>query len=370
MSNKGGTSVADQERNEKPTAKRRRDARKKGDVLSSKDVTTVASIITVFSTLWFHGPKMAEDLYTFFVFSIHMMQYDGVNILRDNGEMIATVMISTLIEIIALPFAINILTAVLVTMYQTKGLVTTEPLKPNFKKLNPLEGIKKLFSLKSLVDAVKNILKISVLLYIIYDFFINTVLTFTQYYYVEPFIAGADLMGHIFGLVMKIGIAFIAIAAFDYGFAWYEYEKKLKMSKQEVKDEYKQSEGDPKIKAKIKQKQFQMAQNRMMQGVPSADVIVRNPTHFAVAIRYKIGDATPVIIAMGKDHLAMRIIKVGEDNQVPIVENVPVARALYAQGEVGQPIPEEMYTAVANIILFVLKLNKQSLEDYIKPHDS
>lgn len=357
--------MAEGEKNEKPTAKKRRDARKKGDVLTSKDVTTVVSIVATFSALWFHGPSMAKNMQEFFQYILTVMVSGTLDVIKSNGELIAMSFIRTFIGVAAIPLGVSILSAVLATMYQTKGLVTREPLKPDFGKLSPLKGIKKMFALKNLVDALKNLIKITVLLYIIYLYFMDTVLTFSRYFSLHPAIAATELMGHIFTLVMRIVIAFIAIAVFDYGYAWYEYEKKLKMTKQEVKDEYKMTEGDPKIKAKIKQKQFQMAQNRMMSSVPEADVIIRNPTHYAVALRYNKEVETPIILAMGADHLAFKIISVGEEHQVPIVENVQVARALYATGEVGKPIPHEMYTAVANIILYVMSMNNKKLEDYI-----
>ena len=156
-------------------------------------------------------------------------------------------------------------------------------------------------------------------------------------------------------------IAFIALAAADYFYQWWEYERKLKMSKQEVKEEYKQTEGDPQIKGKIRQIQRQRAQQRMMQQVPSADVVIRNPTHVAVALRYKPDeDEAPVVVAMGLDELALRIVKVAEENEVAVVENVQLARSLYAAVELGYQIPPEFYGPVAEILVYVLKLDQKS----------
>lgn len=163
-------------------------------------------------------------------------------------------------------------------------------------------------------------------------------------------------------LVLRIGIAFIAISVLDYFYQWWEYERQLKMSKQEVKEEYKQMEGDPQIKGKIKENQRRMAMSRMMQAVPSADVIIKNPTHFAVALRYDTEkDAAPVVVAKGQDELALRIIKTAEDNHVHVIENKPLARALYATTELNREIPAEFYGTIAEILVYVYKLNNKKI---------
>lgn len=362
--------MAAEDKTEKPTAKKRRDARKQGDVLQSKDVVTVASIVITFTVLKMHGPNIVLRLEEFFTYCIGLISNLQGNVIVEDAETLAATYILTLFQIIALPLTVTMLTGIIATGVQTDWLVNKKAIKPSLGKLNPIKGIKNLFSLKSLVTAFKNIVKITILLSLVYLFYMERVLTFRRFYDMHPATAGAEVIGYMFTLVMQIVMAFICIAGLDYGYEWYSYEKKLKMSKQDIKDEYKQSEGDPKVKAKIKQKQFQMAQTRMMQDVKSADVIVRNPTHYAVALRYKPGlDPTPIILAMGEDNLALRIIQIGEHNQVPIIENVQVARALYAQGEVGHPIPEELYTAVANIILVLMKINKQNIQQLLKPPD-
>lgn len=356
------------DKTEKASPKKRRDARKKGDVLMSKDVVTVSTLVATFSVLWFTGGAIVGHMEEFFFFCLTLMTQGGSNLVESSGTVIGTTLIKSYISVIMWPVLTTILVACIVTGYQTKLLFSLEALKPSFSKMNPLEGIKKMFSLKSIVDTIKNIFKISILFYIVYDFYIDTVLTFSRYFYMHPALAGGEIMSHVITVVFRIALAFAAIACFDYGFQWYEYEKKLKMSKQDQKDEYKQTEGDPQVKGKIKQKQFQMAQARMMQDVQAADVVVRNPTHYAVALRYRPGvDATPIILAMGEDNLAFRIITIAERFEVPVIENVKVARALYATGEVGHPIPEDLYTAVANIILVVMKINKQNINQFITP---
>ncbi|MFI3253261.1 MAG: flagellar biosynthesis protein FlhB [Eubacteriales bacterium] len=358
--------MADDDKTEKATPKKRRDARKKGDVLLSKDVVTVASLIAVFGTLWLVAEGMINKVGDFVIFCFGLMSSSVGDVIVEEGITIRNEVIRTYIQVVSAPMLVAVLSAFIATGCQTGWLVAKEKLKPSLNKLNPISGFKNLFSFKSVLDALKNLLKISVLLYIIYRFYVKTIFTFGNYFYMHPIVAGADILNHIIVLVMQIAMAFIVIAVIDFGLEWYQYEKKMKMSKQDIKDEYKQTEGDPKIKGKIRQKQMQMAQQRMMNSVQDSDVIVRNPTHYAVALRYKKGmDVVPVILAMGEDELAFRIITVGERFDIPVVENVQVARALYAQGQVGKQIPPDLYNAVAKIITVVMKINKDNLEQYV-----
>ena len=166
-------------------------------------------------------------------------------------------------------------------------------------------------------------------------------------------------------LVNTVGIIFLVVGVFDYLYQWWDYEKNLRMSKQEIKEEYKQSEGDPQVKGKIKEKQRQMASMRMMQKVPEADVIIRNPTHYAVAIKYDPEkDRAPVVVAKGADHVAFRIIEIGEKNGVHITENRPLARGLYEAVEIDMEIPAKFYQAVASILAVVYKMNKKKMGNY------
>ncbi|MDE6280571.1 MAG: EscU/YscU/HrcU family type III secretion system export apparatus switch protein [Oscillospiraceae bacterium] len=162
------------------------------------------------------------------------------------------------------------------------------------------------------------------------------------------------------GMVMRICIAFVAVAALDFFYQWWDYERQMKMTKQEVKEEYKQMEGDPQVKGKIKEIQRRRAQQRMMQQVPGSDVVIRNPTHFAVALRYKPDeDDAPIVLAKGQDNIAMRIVEIAEENKIAVVENVPLARALYAQTELNQMIPPDLYGPVAEVLVYIFKLNEK-----------
>ena len=242
-------------------------------------------------------------------------------------------------------------------MFQTRMLVSGQALQPKFSRINPLQGITRLFSLRSLVEALKGILKISVLLYIIYNFLVGVVDLFTKYLFTDLEQVCAHLMDMAFQMSMQIAVAYVVLAAADVFYQWWDYERQIRMSKEEIKEEYKQMEGDPKVKGKIKEIQRKMAQSRMMQKVPQADIVVRNPTHFAVALRYKPDqDRAPVVLAKGQDHLALRIVRCAEENGVAVVENVPLARALYATTELEQEIPPELYGAVAEVLVYIYRL--------------
>ena len=195
-----------------------------------------------------------------------------------------------------------------------------------------------------------------------YDFFIGQLINFERTLKLDLISSTAFVLDCVMKLVMKVSIAFVAISAFDYFYQWWDYEKQLKMSKQEVKEEYKQTEGNPQIKGKIKELQRRMAMSRMMQSVPTADVVLRNPSHFAVALKYDgEKDAAPIVVAKGQDEIAFKIIQIAEENGVQVVENKPVARALYAMTKVSGMIPEEFYGTVAEILVYVYKLEGKDL---------
>lgn len=256
-------------------------------------------------------------------------------------------------------FALSIIvTSVAATFFQTGMLVSAETLKPKFSKINPIEGFKRLFSLRSVIETLKGILKIVLLLWLVYSNLADMISENHKYLYTDLAQGIEHMYDSILTMIFQIIIAFAVIAAADYLYQWWDYEQQLRMSKQEIKEEYKQTEGDPQIKGKIKERQQQMARSRMMQQVPQADVVIKNPTHYAVALRYRPEmDNAPVVLAMGQDELALRIIKVAEENKVAVVENIPLARALYAGAELGREIPPEFYGAVAEILVYIFRLN-------------
>ncbi len=243
---------------------------------------------------------------------------------------------------------------------QTKFLWVSKNLGFHFGKLNPLKGIKKIFSIKNLLELLKNSVKVIILGYILYTILRADFIQIRRTMDMDIASACAYLLNLIYNMIIKVVMVFVVIAAFDFAYQWWDHERKLKMSKQEIKEEFKQTEGDPQIKGKIRSLQRQRAMSRMMQAVPKADVVIKNPTHFAVALKYDIDtDAAPTVVAKGQDELAKRIIAIAEQNGVYVIENRPLARALYAACALNSQIPEEYYGAVAEILVYVFRMNNK-----------
>lgn len=353
--------MADSSKTEQPTPKRRADERKKGNVLMSRDAVAVATLLGSL----FMVRVMSDTFLGRMREAIHLcFSYMRAGTLELVPGLLQELFVNVAVIFVAVcgPFlAVTALIAIAVTFYQTKLLVTTEPLKPKFSRLNPLQGIKRLFSLRSLVEVIKNLLKIIILLVLIVNYFRKVALSFGRFLDMSLAQSCSVLFQDIFTLVTQIAVAFIVLAFFDYLYQWWDYERNLKMSKEEVKEEYKQMEGDPKVKSKIKQIQRERAMQRMMQQVPKSDVVIRNPTHFAVALRYhEQEDNAPRVLAKGMDELALRIVKAAEENGVSVVENVPLARALYASVDIDREIPPELYGPVAEVLVYVLKLDREA----------
>ena len=350
--------MADSSKTEKATPKKRRDERKKGNVFLSRDAVAVATLVGACAVFFLMGGMIAEELGGFIQLCFQTCAAGGNT--QESWKQLMNQGIRVLL-ITAFPGLLaTALCAVAATFAQTRMLVSGELIKPKFSKLNPIEGFKRLFSLKSIVEALKGIFKITVLMIIIYLSLKDSFLESSKYLYTDISTACAHLFNNGRSMVIRIVIAFLALAAADFFYQWWNYEREMRMSKQEIKEEYKQTEGDPQIKGKIKEMQRSRARSRMIQQVPQADVVIRNPTHFAVALRYKPDtDNAPIVLAKGQDDLALRIIQVAENAGVAVMENVPLARALYAQTELNQEIPQELYGAVAEVLVYIFKLNEK-----------
>ena len=352
--------MADSSKTEKATPKKRRDERKKGNVFLSQDAVAVVTLLGSFFTFWLMAGEIGEQLAGFMGFCFSKVDLAGGLSL---GDMIHELVMQSLGLLTRSVLPITLVTAccaVVATFAQTRLLVSSELMKPKFSRINPLEGFKRLFSLKSVINALKGLLKISILMVIVYMSIEGMFHESAKYLYVELLASAQHLFSEGMSMIVKIGIAFIALAAVDFFYQRWDYERNLRMSKQEIKEEYKQTEGDPQIKGKIKEMQRKRAMSRMMQQVPKADVVIRNPTHFAVALRYKPDqDAAPIVLAKGQDSLALRIVKIAEENKVAVVENVPLARALYADTELDQEIPPELYNPVAEVLVYIFRLNEK-----------
>ncbi len=344
--------MAGEEKTEKATPKKRKDAREKdGNVLQSKEVTTMVSVLGMFIIL---------SLLAKFIFQILLnCVTDWVSALGDNvtiNEEFITKNAINMLVVCVLTLGPMLVAAMflgsLPVTIQTKGLFSMKSLKPKFSKLNPFSGIKRLFSLQSLIGILKGIIEIIAVVAIVYNQImglLDKIKLLPDMEVIQGVVFTAD---SIFNIVILISVVFAFVAAGDFIFQWWNYEKKLKMSKQEVKDEYKQIDGDPQIKAKIKQKQREIAQNRMMQDVPTSDVVVRNPTHYAVALKYSTDNirSAPIVVAKGKDNLALKIIDIASENDIFIKEDRPLARTLYETVEVGKEIPFGLYNAIATVL--------------------
>ena len=345
------------EKTEKATPKRRRDERRKGNVFVSKDVVTVVTLIgglcMLKITLLSSYMTLKQFLLKYFGYMETMADLQAERVI----EMVLDA-VQVAIDIVLPLMAFVMLLSIAATVYQTKPLFVTEPLKPKFSKLNPIKGLKNLFSLKKVFDVIKGIIKILILLYILFDFIRDEFMQLPRLLSMNLLAAGSYMFQSAFIMAMKICAAFVAVSVLDYYYQRWDHERQMKMSKQEIKEEYKQMEGDPKIKGKIKQMQRQRAMARMMQQVPDADVVIKNPTHFAVALRYDPEkDEAPVLLAKGQDYVALRIIKVAEENNVTVIENRPLARGIFAATELNQQLPPEFYGAVAEILVHIYKLN-------------
>lgn len=234
---------------------------------------------------------------------------------------------------------------------------------PKFSRLNPIEGFKKMFSLRGIIELLKSLAKIIVLGYIIWLQFRDEFWSFPRLIDMEPLQAMAFTGNMVLEIAKSAALVMVFVAAADYFYQWWDYEKNLRMSKQELKEEYKQTEGDPQVKGKIRERQQAQARQRMMQKVPGADLVIRNPTHYAVAIQYDPErNNAPVVVAKGADSLALRIVAVAEENGVFVTENKPLARGLYEAVDLDREIPDRFYQPVAELLAFVYSLKKKELK--------
>jgi flagellar biosynthetic protein FlhB len=354
--------VAD-DKTEKATPKRKEDARKKGQIFLSQEVVTVATLLAAFYGVKAYMPSIVNQTEQILRSSIEAgattdsLTISGVlNLLTAGFLVIAK---TTLI-----PLLLVCLAAIVATMGQTKLYFSSQGFAFKADRLNPLSGLKRLFSMRGLVELLKSLLKIIVLGWMIYSV-LETAIPQMARLFSLPILQAAQQTGNlIMTIVEKAVIAFAFLSAADYFYQWWDYEKNLRMSKQEIKDEYKQMEGDPQVKSRQRNIAQQRARRRMMQKVPQADVVIRNPTHLAIAIQYdRDKDHAPRVIAKGADDLALRIVKVAEEHHVYTLEDKPLAHALYDAVDIDQEIPEKFYQPVAKILAFVYSLKKKESKE-------
>lgn len=347
------------EKTEKATPKKRREQRREGNVPTSQDVIVVVSLFGCFYFLQMYFPviyKSMRNMMIYLISSISTVDSLSLGILQEIGMASVAELSKCIFPIGVISMAIGIL----VTGIQTRFLFTMKPVGFKLKNLNPLNGIRKLFSVKNIVELLKAALKISILSIVLYRILKNEIIVIARMMDMTAISSFSYVLKEILGMVLQIGLIFAAIAGFDFFYQRWSYEKGIKMSKEEVKEEYKQTEGNPQIKSRIRSLQQSMARNRMMQAVPDADVIIRNPTHFAVALKYDIDhDNAPVLIAKGQDYIALKIVEIAEQSNVTVIENKPLARGIYASTPLNSEIPAEYYGVVAEILVKVFRMNKK-----------
>ncbi len=349
------------EKTEKPTSKKRQDARKDGNVVISKDLTGAIQLLAVLVGINMLKYGLSQDVvkYTRTIFQL-IAEPDRLSEIQYLMKIMQETIFALLMVILPI-LGISMVTAVVVLYSQVGVLFTTKPLVPKLSKINPISGFKKMFSLNALMELAKSILKAALLLIIAGTYLLSRKSELFTLLHLNIGQITAILWDVVYNLMLRVVLFLIVIGVADYVYKRWKNTKDLRMTKQEVKDEYKQVEGDPKLKAKIKQKQREVSLGRMMQEVPKADVIITNPTHYAVAVLYDPDkNDAPMVIAKGKNLIAQRIKDIAGEHDIPIVENKPMARALFAQVEWGEVIPETLYHGVAEILAYVYKLKEKN----------
>jgi flagellar biosynthetic protein FlhB len=356
----------DAQKTEEPTDKKLSDAFKKGDVAKSTELKTWFVLLAITLAILMSSKGVATDIRLLLESSI------GNSYALPTGGPELTYYLQNIVKtvggILMLPMILLVIGAFAGTLAQHKPMITTEKIKPKLNKISPLAGIKRMFSMQNFMELIKSIAKLIIVgglvVFIVWPERnrLETMMTLDVSAILDlVYILTLKILGAVVGIM-----AFVA--AFDFMFQKAQFMKKMKMSKQEIKDEMKQSDGDPHVKGRLRQLRMERSRNRMMAAVPEADVIVTNPTHYAVALTYAHGDMqVPKVVAKGMDNMAMKIRELAKEHNIPILENPPLARTLYATVEVDDEIAPEQYQAVAEVISFVLKLKRGERVIYKAP---
>jgi flagellar biosynthetic protein FlhB len=342
------------EKTEKATPKKRQDSRKKGQVAKSQDVNTAVVLLAIFLFLLFAGGYLNDIILNLFRYSFD--EFIHIQVTEENVYVLFLDILKELVFFLGPIMLVAMIAGVAANYMQFGFLFSTEAIQFKLEKIDPIKGFKRIFSIRAIVELFKSILKISLVGIVTFTVLwlrIDDILILSQKSVGAAMVTLASLTVQM-GLFASAALLFLSVL--DYLYQKYDFEKNIRMSKQDIKDEYKNSEGDPLIKSKIKQRQREMAMRRMMQEVPNADVVITNPTHYAIALKYdeKKLDA-PFVVAKGVDYVAQKIKYIAKENEVMTVENRPLARALYDQAEIGDAIPEEFFKAVAEILAYVYR---------------
>ena len=347
------------EKTEPATPRKKEKARKEGQVLKSQELSTAALLLTVFTGLWIFGGYIYNSLLSNMAFSFEFVGRTDIEMNPANMSMVIVNGFSRVI-LTALPVFLVVMAAgILINLVQVGWHPTLKPLRPKLSKMNPIKGFKRIFSLRALLELAKSILKLTVITLVVYMIVISEVNILPFILQMELLEVYAYLGGLIINIGLMVGAMYLFIAGLDFFYQWWKHTKELRMTKQEVKEEFKQTEGNPIIKGAIRRKMREVSMRRMMQQVPGADVIITNPTHYAVALKYdKDKGSAPVVLAKGVDYVAKRIRENAALHFIEIVENKPLARTLYETVQVGHEIPPELYQAVAEIFAHLVTMKK------------
>ena len=349
------------EKTEEPTSKKLEDARKEGQVAKSREITNAFELLSFFVIIYFWAQYMGTffvgDMYDIYTqIPEYVKMYEG-HVQEQTLSMLFVQSMLRILLMLAPVLAAGMLVAFVTNVVQVKWKLTTKPLQPKFNKLSPISGFKRIFSLNSLVELVKSLLKIGLIGYVVYSYLKKHLPPLYQFYGLS-LNQGIMMVGSlVINLGIRISLFYMIIALLDWIYQKVKFKNDMKMTKQEVKEEFKNQEGDPQIKSKQRQRMQEASRRRMMQQLPQADVVITNPTHYAVAIKYdqELYDA-PYVVAKGADYLAQKIKEEAKEHHIEIVENKPLARMLYANVDVGGVVPPELYQAVAEVLAFVYHL--------------
>lgn len=346
------------EKTEPATQKKLDDARKEGKIAKSKDLTQGIDLLVLFLLIKVFVGYMSERFMALFDSTLgRMAEFMAINQKQVSMQAFSTVLNNVILELFLIiwPFLVfGFVITFIVTVYQVGWKVSAKPMEPKLSKFNPINGFKRIFSKDSLFELLKSIIKVGVIAYVAYTNIVDEADNLFVLYEIDLNQAIALVGNIIIEFGIEISVIFIVIGIADYFYQKWKFGEDMKMTKQEVKDEYKNTEGDPQIKGRIRQKMREASQRRMMQDVPKADVVITNPTHFAVAIKYDAEvSKAPIVVAKGEDYLAQKIKEVARENNVEIVENKPLARMLYHNVDIGAEIPPELYQAVAEVLAMV-----------------
>ena len=352
------------EKTEPATAKKLSDARSEGQVAKSKSLGDAIMLIMLFLILRIFIPSIGQGLLEGFYLSYgkigDLTSHSNQNFTVDGVHTIVVQFVLKILLILLPLFAIGVLVSFIVDVVQVKWKVTTKPLQPKFSKLNPVNGIKRIFSTRALVELAKSVAIIIVIGIDAYNLLKDRFIFLFHFYQVGVMDCIVFIGDMVLDLGLKLSAVMLVIGLLDYVYQKHKFKEDMKMTKQEVKDEFKNAEGDPVIKSKIRRKMLEVSQRSMLQSVPQADVVITNPTHFAVALKYEPGmSRAPVVLAKGEDYLAQKIKDAAKEHDIEIVENKPLARALEYNVDIGAEIPPELYQAVAEVLAFVYKVKNK-----------